>query len=104
MLITITSSIYNIIYRNGCMGQHDQRYKYKSPSNNFQSKYNMRQRSISESKMIEESTPIKPKVNSSSNLENRDPSDNRVRPVSSNIALILEKQILRNILVPWNPS
>ena len=86
------------------MGQHDQRYKYKSPSNNFQSKYNMRQRSISESKMIEESTPIKPKVNSSSNLENRDPSDNRVRPVSSNIALILEKQILRNILVPWNPS
>jgi len=47
------------------------------------SKYNMRQRSISESKMIEESTPIKSKGNNStSNLENRDPSghDNRVRP------------------------
>merc|ERR1711990_940803 len=47
------------------------------------SKYNMRQKSISESKMIEESTPIKSKGNNStSNLENRDPSghDNRVRP------------------------
>ena len=46
----------------------------------------MRQRSISESKMVEESTPIKSKGNNStSNLENRDPSghDNRVRPVST---------------------
>lgn len=51
------------------------------------SKYDMRQRSISESKIKqefnEESTPIKSKVNNStSNLENRDPSghDSRVRP------------------------
>jgi len=49
------------------------------------SKYNMRQRSISESKMVEESTPIKKACNNSlSNLENRDPSghDNKVRPTT----------------------
>ena len=68
----------------------------------------MRQKSISESKMIEESTPIKSKGNNStSNLENRDPSghDNRVRPVSTKYHFdTVKRQFLRNILVRWNLS